>query len=49
MFGDSLVKHLLSTCSILRTVSSSRDIEANEAERDYSLARKIGKETHDQM
>lgn len=42
-----LVKHLLSTYSVLKTVSSFRDMEANETEVDYRLERNTGKETDD--
>lgn len=42
-----LVKHLLSTYSVLKTVSSFRDIEENETEVDYRLERNTGKETDD--
>ena len=45
MFIYSLVKRLLSTCSVLRTESSSRDTEVNNTEADHSLPRKKNKQT----
>ena len=45
LFIYSLVKRLLSTCSVLRTESSSRDTEVNNTEADHSLPRKKNKQT----
>ena len=45
MFIYSLVKCLLSTYSVLRTESSSRDTEVNNTEVDHSIPRKKNKQT----